>query len=316
MRILEKWLKSTSKKKIIIKSIFVLYLIGILWVTLFNRSFSYSHQFLQPFWSYKRIAEGSVHVAKENIENIMLFIPFGYFLKLLWRTNLKKTVMCSFMVSLSLEVIQFVLTLGFFEIDDLLHNTLGALLGFYIYKILPLSEIRNGGIRLKKGLVKISLLLTMPLLFWGYLYQMNYSKMVRYASLNDNEYHNNILILEGEDSFVGNSSVYVEYLSDGRIHIFGNSDKREWLMIGNVKLNQGTYTFSGMDKVVPETVAIELEYYNSETHDYVRLTPDIGPVEKVTFTLDKTTKIRAYVTVYEDVECDVFARPVIYKLGE
>ena len=84
-------------------------------------------------------------------------------------------------------------------------------------------------------------------------------------------------------------------------------------MIGDIKLDAGTYIFTGLSGVERETVAIELEYYEKNQRNYIRLVPDVGPVNQVEFTLDESTKIRAYVGVYKDCDCDVTARPAIYK---
>lgn len=72
-------------------------------------------------------------------------------------------------------------------------------------------------------------------------------------------------------------------------------------------MKPGTYTFIGLSGVGEETVGLELE---TDNH---RFAPDVGPSEEVTFILDKTTKLKAYVIVYEGCNCDVTARPVIYK---
>ena len=72
------------------------------------------------------------------IENIILFMPYGFFFA--WYYNKKKVVWQSFelglLTSLSIEVMQFVTGRGLFQIDDILTNTLGCVIGAILFKIL------------------------------------------------------------------------------------------------------------------------------------------------------------------------------------
>ena len=43
--------------------------------------------------------------------------------------------------------------------------------------------------------------------------------------------------------------------------------------------------------------------------------PDVGLVDEVEFTLEETTELMVYVSVYDGCDCDVVATPVIYKEG-
>ena len=64
--------------------------------------------------------------------NILLFVPFGYLLPLLWKRADRwwKVVLCGFLLSLLIELIQLVTHLGMFDLDDLMNNSLGAFLGW------------------------------------------------------------------------------------------------------------------------------------------------------------------------------------------
>jgi len=67
--------------------------------------------------------------------NILLFVPFGYLLPLLWRRadHWWKVVLCGFVLSLGIELIQLVSHLGMFDLDDLMNNSLGAFLGWLCF---------------------------------------------------------------------------------------------------------------------------------------------------------------------------------------
>lgn len=67
--------------------------------------------------------------------NVLIFLPFGYLVPLLYKEfkKLKNLIYLSIIFSFSIEVVQFFVGRSV-DIDDLLLNTLGAILGFLIYK--------------------------------------------------------------------------------------------------------------------------------------------------------------------------------------
>lgn len=73
-----------------------------------------------------------------NILNIVLFVPLGVLAPLLFRekTPLWKIALLGFVVSLTVELSQLV-NLRATDVDDLIMNTLGALIGYGIYRIVP-----------------------------------------------------------------------------------------------------------------------------------------------------------------------------------
>ncbi len=80
------------------------------------------------------------------IGNIIIFTPIGFYIPLLWRgVSLKKTLLVGFFSSLFIEICQIWLPRET-DVDDLWLNTLGALLGYLIYKILagrfPKAEVK------------------------------------------------------------------------------------------------------------------------------------------------------------------------------
>ena len=89
------------------------------------------------------IEDGHFEYAAINIiGNMILFMPFGFGLPLLWKEfySLKRTVFAGFLVSLLIECSQFLLSRGT-DVDDLLLNTLGTVFGYVLfvklYAILP-----------------------------------------------------------------------------------------------------------------------------------------------------------------------------------
>lgn len=66
--------------------------------------------------------------------NIGLFVPFGFFLYLILRARSSRfpfleTVLFAGLTSLGIEVLQWTFAVGYTDVDDLLFNTLGGVLG-------------------------------------------------------------------------------------------------------------------------------------------------------------------------------------------
>jgi glycopeptide antibiotics resistance protein len=74
-----------------------------------------------------------------NIANVLLFVPFGFFLPLLWckYNNIFKTVFFGFSLSLFVEVSQL-FNHRVSDIDDLIMNTLGTLFGYLLFMLIKL----------------------------------------------------------------------------------------------------------------------------------------------------------------------------------
>jgi glycopeptide antibiotics resistance protein len=109
--------------------------------TVFSRNVSLSRQYnLLPFWSYYEIAAGDKQLFVEDILNVFLLMPVGLLLPLVFRNRgysfFRLFWICigtGFCLSLSIELLQLIFCRGLFELDDLFHNTLGAMLGYLIY---------------------------------------------------------------------------------------------------------------------------------------------------------------------------------------
>ena len=113
----------------------VCYILWIFYITLYDRpphsDYRYNYQL---FWSYIEDGDGSFYF-KENILNLLIFIPIGLVFPIVWkRTKLWHVFIIGLMTSVSIESLQLVLKRGFSELDDVFHNTLGAILGFVLFK--------------------------------------------------------------------------------------------------------------------------------------------------------------------------------------
>lgn len=77
--------------------------------------------------------------------NILMFMPLGFLLPLIWRDfrSLKKVVFVGFIMSLSIELCQL-FCLRATDVDDLIMNTIGSLLGYGCWKLLK-CIFKNAG---------------------------------------------------------------------------------------------------------------------------------------------------------------------------
>ena len=83
--------------------------------------------------------------AMTYILNIIMFMPLGFLLPLIWKNfrNAKKVVLMGFLMSLAIEICQL-FNIRTTDIDDLLMNTLGTLVGYCCWKVFSLI-FRNAG---------------------------------------------------------------------------------------------------------------------------------------------------------------------------
>lgn len=73
---------------------------------------------------------------KNIIANILVFILLGFFVSNKNSKNVFKTLVICISVILSIECIQLLFKIGFFDVDDIILNFIGSLIGMGINKIL------------------------------------------------------------------------------------------------------------------------------------------------------------------------------------
>lgn len=72
------------------------------------------------------------------VENILLFIPYGFICPWAfpWLRGFFRNTFAAFVTSLGVETIQLITGRGYFQVDDILTNVLGAVIGYVIFHIL------------------------------------------------------------------------------------------------------------------------------------------------------------------------------------
>jgi len=142
-------------KKGLLATTFVVYLLVVAAITILPthisrlRSPQSDHVNLIPFeYSFKCILQAHrrhpdlmTFCLRNTLGNIALFLPLGILLPLIFGRfrALKRVMAIAFCLSLSIETIQFfsrfIGSPRAVDIDDVLLNTLGACLGFVVYKL-------------------------------------------------------------------------------------------------------------------------------------------------------------------------------------
>lgn len=114
---------------------------AVLWVTLFNRSYGTQGDFQWlPLHSYREMfLTGNREILRSNMMNVALFYPGGLLLAAVLPKERRISITMAILLvySISIELIQQALYLGRGEIDDVLHNTLGAWLGCIALSLEP-----------------------------------------------------------------------------------------------------------------------------------------------------------------------------------
>ncbi len=143
------------------RSVFYFYIVSVIAVTLFPIPF----QWLEEIWKYGWGSNNFIPFhsildillnknlpafikAKQIIGNIVLFLPLGFFVPILWKNKntIQKLLWVGIIGSLWIEITQFFISslLWFnyknFDIDDIFLNTLGCIIWYILYKLSFLKE--------------------------------------------------------------------------------------------------------------------------------------------------------------------------------
>ncbi|WP_186819737.1 VanZ family protein [Priestia megaterium] len=160
---LKKKRKITSFKKELILGVFVLYLVGLASQTIvpnwnagivtdtgepfFNIYFTneLSHVNIIPFHTlYEYFFQTNTNVDEWNsvsllnlTANVMLFLPLGFFVALIWKKyhSIKKVIILGLSVTCLIEFIQYFIGRSS-DIDDVLLNTFGTVIGYVVLLII------------------------------------------------------------------------------------------------------------------------------------------------------------------------------------
>lgn len=142
-------MKNNTAKKLIGWTIFIVYVAVTLYLLFFADEMGRSHlkenytynlelfKEIARFINWAKVSEAGFYAMMVNVVgNVVVFIPFGILLPY----NIKKfngfvsVMLVTFLFSLLIESVQLITRTGSFDVDDILLNTIGGILGYVLYR--------------------------------------------------------------------------------------------------------------------------------------------------------------------------------------
>jgi len=109
----------------------------------FGRNEAITEYNLVPFETIMRYINATGYINTSIVitnlaGNILAFVPLGFFLPLLFKGYMKfwRTFLLVVASTLLVESLQFYFRVGSFDVDDLILNSVGGVIGFGIYRII------------------------------------------------------------------------------------------------------------------------------------------------------------------------------------
>jgi len=118
--------------------LFSFYVSQVIGLTLLNRTITEEVRYdLNMIDVYKIAFSGNSVFMTQLIGNVIMFIPFGILVPVCFQRikGIWKITVLSFLASLFIESTQLYTHTGLFELVDLINNTLGGVIGYFIYKL-------------------------------------------------------------------------------------------------------------------------------------------------------------------------------------
>lgn len=164
--------------RIIWTVVFIIYIAVLLWAAIASRQEGYTDTVnLSPLYSYRfTMSEyNSFDVFKQIIDNILVFVPFGLLFPA--ACNIKhckkgyaSVILAGFLLSLVIETVQFIFSIGFAEVDDIINNTWGCIAGCGAYALTDKLEKKDDGLMLKKGWLRCAAVTLSVLVVFGIIW--------------------------------------------------------------------------------------------------------------------------------------------------
>lgn len=128
--------QSFSKKQFMVFFLTICWFFLVIGITMLNRGANFEGWFNFRLFSGYISAWNNWSLSEIQliIFNMLMFVPLGFLLPLLLNEfkKIKTLFITSFLVTILIETLQLVTKRGVFELDDIFHNTMGSLLGYFI----------------------------------------------------------------------------------------------------------------------------------------------------------------------------------------
>lgn len=82
---------------------------------------------------FKNISDSYAYI--NILGNVVCFVPMGFLIPMNFKRyrNLLRAISIFIIFIIGIEILQFITMLGFFDVDDILLNMFGCIVGYYIY---------------------------------------------------------------------------------------------------------------------------------------------------------------------------------------
>jgi glycopeptide antibiotics resistance protein len=156
-------------------ALFIIYLITIIWILLFKLGVRFSYMGnrsvnLIPFSDIFN-PNGKIDFM-EIILNVMIFLPLGIYAGVLFkRWSFGNKLIFFFLISLLIEGLQYILSVGAFDITDIITNILGGIIGSLIF--LLMEKLFNNRYKSQKYINIISAIGTLLIISLLFMLKMN-----------------------------------------------------------------------------------------------------------------------------------------------
>ena len=127
-----------NKRKIVLYKevlalFFMIYILCLFQVVTFQDATYNTGNNLIPFKEIFRYSLGSRLFIKNVLGNVFMFIPYGFFCSYILKENKYQPILIlTLIASISIETTQLMIG-TVFDIDDIMLNTVGGMIGYYIY---------------------------------------------------------------------------------------------------------------------------------------------------------------------------------------
>ncbi len=156
-------IKNTTRNQKLGWVLFILYLAVLVYFTFFaeflgrvpgEREYAYNLELfkeIKRFYTYRHEL-GMMAFLINVVGNVVAFIPCGFFLPIVSRRGKSwyRCISFCFIVSLFIEITQIISRVGSFDVDDLLLNTIGGIVGYLLYQMVQRYRIARRRMRAKQ----------------------------------------------------------------------------------------------------------------------------------------------------------------------
>ena len=148
-------MKQSGAKKILFLVLFIVYVVVLVYLLFFSDAYGRTaaqEDYRFNFIPFREISRYLFRVSDPGLKvlnllgNILIFVPFGFFVPMLYPDLQKWWVVLLNTLSFSacVKVVQLVTMTGTFDVDDLMLNTAGGVLGWLLFYLIFLRKGKNG----------------------------------------------------------------------------------------------------------------------------------------------------------------------------